>query len=120
MSRKSGKSCKKKKTCGCPCVSYLEVKRVIGVRHEPVLVGALQLETVRDASAGRAVLAVAVEVGQAVDVAQFSEVFVCAVHSTCAQVLHHTCYYIIKMVKNYVQTLHSVPLYIVKNLHQSK
>lgn len=70
--------------------TYLEVKSVIGVRHEPVLVGTLQLETMRDPSVRCADLAIAVEVGQTVAVAQLLKVFVCAVHPTCAQVLHNT------------------------------
>lgn len=44
----------------------------------------------RDPFARCADLAVAVEVGQTVAVAQLLEVFVCAVHPTCAQVLHDT------------------------------
>lgn len=94
MSSISGKSCERKLWLTCPCFSYLKIWSVIGVRHEPVLVGTLQLETMCNASAGRAVLAIAVEVGQAVNVAQFSEVFMCAFHSTSAQVLQNTCYYI--------------------------
>ena len=45
-------------------IFYLEVVRVVGVRHQIAVVGALQLETVGDASVRVAVLAVAVEVGQ--------------------------------------------------------
>lgn len=43
--------------------SDLKVKGVVGVRHQAVLIGALQLEAVRDPGAGGAVLAVTVEVG---------------------------------------------------------
>lgn len=73
-----------------PEVTDLEVKGVVCVRHEPVLIGTLELEAMRDPAVGRAVLAVAVEVGQTVAVAQLFKVFVCAVHPTCAQKLHHT------------------------------
>lgn len=68
---------------------YLEVEGVIGVRHQAVLVGALQLEAVGDPAVGQAVLAVAVEFGQAVAVAELLEVLVCAVHAASTQVLHH-------------------------------
>lgn len=44
----------------------------------------------RDPSVRCADLAIAVEVGQTVTVAQLLEVFVGAVHPTCAQVLHNT------------------------------
>lgn len=70
--------------------TYSEVKSVIGVRHKHILIGTLQLETMRDSPVRCAGFAVAVEVVQTVTVAQFLEVFVCAVHPTCAQVLHNT------------------------------
>ena len=43
-----------------------------------------------DPAVGRAVLAITVEVCQAVDVAQLLEVLVCAVHPTCTKVLNHS------------------------------
>lgn len=73
----------------CRFSTYLEVEGVICVRHQAVLVGALQLEAVGDPAVGQAVLAVAVEFGQAVAVAELLEVLVCAVHATSTQVLHH-------------------------------
>lgn len=69
----------------------LKVIGEVGVRHQDVLIGTLQLEAVCDPGAGGAVLAITVEVGQTVDVSQVSEVLVCAVHATRAQELHHTC-----------------------------
>lgn len=69
--------------------SDLEVKGVVGVRHQPVLIGALQFEAMCDPAVR--CLAVTVEVGEAVAVSKLFEVFVGAVHSTCAQELHHTC-----------------------------
>lgn len=75
----------------CIKLSNLKVKCVVGVRHQAVLIGTLQLEAMRDPGAGCAVLAITVEVGQAVNVHQLFEVLVGAVHTTCAQVLHHTC-----------------------------
>lgn len=68
----------------------LEVEGVVGVRHQAVLVGALQLEAVGDHAIGVAVLAVAVEFGQAVAVPQLLEVLVGAVDSAGAEVLHHS------------------------------
>lgn len=72
-----------------PSVSYLEVVRVVGVRHQVAVVGALQLEAVRDASVRVAVLAVAAEVGQTFVVAQLLEVLVVVGHPSVAQVFHH-------------------------------
>lgn len=69
---------------------HLEVEGVVGVRHQAVLVGALQLEAVGDHAIGVAVLAVAVEFGQTVAVPQLLEVLVGAVDSAGAEVLHHT------------------------------
>lgn len=69
--------------------NYFEVVGVVGVRHQAVLVGALQLEAMGYPAIGRAVLAVAVEFGQAVTVTKLSEVLVGAVHSASTQVLHY-------------------------------
>lgn len=71
--------------------NHLEVKGVVGVRHQAVLVGALQLEAVGDHAIGIAVFAVAVEFGQTVAVSQLLEVLVGAVDSARAEVLHHSC-----------------------------
>lgn len=71
-------------------MSYLEVVGVVGVRHQVAVVGALQLEAVRDASVRAAVLAVAAEVGQTFVVAQLLEVLVVVGHPSVAQVFHHT------------------------------
>lgn len=71
-------------------VGYLEVVGVVGVRHQVAVVGALQLEAVRDASVRVAVLAVAAEVGQTFVVAQLLEVLVVVGHPSVAQVFHHT------------------------------
>lgn len=70
--------------------SYLEVKGVIGVRHQSILISAFQLEAMGNPAVGRAVLAIAVEFGQAVAIAELLEVLVGAVHSSSTQVLHHT------------------------------
>lgn len=70
-------------------MGYLEVKGVVGVRHQAILVSALQLEAVGDPAVGRAVLAVAVEFGQTVAVTQLFKVLVGAVHSASTQVLHY-------------------------------
>lgn len=70
--------------------SYLEVVRVVGVRHQIAVVGALQLEAVCDAPVRVAVLAVAAEVGQTFIVAQLLEVLVVLGHASVAQVFHHT------------------------------
>lgn len=70
--------------------NHLEVEGVVGVRHQAVLVGALQLEAVGDHAVGVAVLAVAVEFGQTVAVPQLLEVLVGAVDAAGAEVLHHT------------------------------
>lgn len=69
---------------------YLEVIRVVGVRHQIAVVGALQLEAVCDAPVRVAVLAVAAEVGQTFVVAQLLEVLVVLGHASVAQVFHHT------------------------------
>lgn len=66
---------------------YLEVVRVVGVRHQDAVVGALQQEAVCDASVG---VAVAAEVGQTFVVAQLLEVLVVLGHASVAQVFHHT------------------------------
>lgn len=66
---------------------YLEVVRVVGVRHQNAVVGALQLEAVCDASIR---VAVAAEVGQTFVVAQLLEVLVVLGHASVAQVFHHT------------------------------
>lgn len=71
------------------CKNYLEVEGVVGVRHQAVVVGALQLEAVGDPAVGRTVLAVAVEFGQAVAITKLLEVLVGAVHSASTQVLHY-------------------------------
>lgn len=73
----------------CSVKNYLEVEGVVGVRHQAVLIGALQLEAVGDPAVGRAVLAVAVEFGQAVTITKLLEVLVSAVHSASTQVLHY-------------------------------
>lgn len=69
--------------------SHLEVEGVVGVRHQAVLIGALQLEAMGDHAIGRAVLAIAVEFGQTVTVTELLEVLVGAVHSTRTEVLHY-------------------------------
>lgn len=69
--------------------NHLEVEGVVGVRHQAVLVGALQLEAMGDPAIGRAVLAVAVEFGQTVAITKLLEVLVGAVHSTRTKVLHY-------------------------------
>lgn len=69
--------------------NHLEVKGVVGVRHQAVLVGGLQLEAVGDPAIGRAVLSIAVEFGQTVAVTKLLEVLVGAVHSTRTKVLHY-------------------------------
>lgn len=73
----------------CRQYNHLEVEGVVGVRHQAVLVGALQLEAVGDPAIGRAVLAIAVEFGQAVAITKLLEVLVGAVHSTRTKVLHY-------------------------------
>lgn len=78
------------KVQGAGTDNYLEVEGVVGVRHQAVLVGALQLEAVGDHAIGVAVFAVAVEFGQTVAVPQLLEVLVGAVDSAGAEVLHHT------------------------------
>ena len=73
-------------------VPHLEVQGVVGVRHQLILIRALQLEAMCDPAVRGPVLAIAVKVGEAVDISELFEVFVCAVHSSCTQVLHHTCF----------------------------
>lgn len=73
----------------CHQHNHLEVEGVVGVRHQAVLVSALQLEAVGDHAVGRTVLAVAVEFGQTVTITKLLEVLVGAVYSTRAKVLHH-------------------------------
>lgn len=73
----------------CAISNHLEVVGVVGVRHQAVLVGALQLEAVGDPAIGRAVLAIAVEFGQAVAITKLFEVLVGAVNSTRTKILHH-------------------------------
>lgn len=73
----------------CHQRTHLEVEGVVGVRHQAVLVGALQLEAVGDHAIGRAVLAIAVEFGQTVAITKLLEVLVGAVHSTRTKVLHY-------------------------------
>lgn len=70
---------------------HLEVEGVVGVRHQAVLVGALQLEAMCDHAVRSAVLAVAVEFGQTVAVSELLEVLVGAVHAAGAEVLHNAC-----------------------------
>lgn len=47
---------------------HLEVKGIIGVRHQPIFIGALQFEAMRDPAIRRPILAIAVEVGETVAV----------------------------------------------------
>lgn len=68
---------------------HLEVEGVVGVRHQAVLISALQLEAMGNPAVGCAVLAIAVEFGQAVAIAKLLEVLVGAVHSASTQVLHY-------------------------------
>lgn len=70
--------------------NHLEVKGVVGVRHQAVLVGALQLEAMGDHAIRSAVLAIAVEFGQTVAISKLLEVLVGAVYSTGTKVLHYT------------------------------
>lgn len=70
--------------------NHLKVEGVVGIRHQAVLIGALQLEAVGDHAIRSAVLAVAVEFGQTVAVSKLLEVLVGAVDSARAEVLHHT------------------------------
>lgn len=68
----------------------LKVKGVVGVRHQAVLIGALQLEAVSNPAIGRAVLAIAIKFGQTVAITKLLEVLVSAVYSTSTKVLHYT------------------------------
>lgn len=78
---------------------YLEVKGVVGVRHQAILISALQFEAVGNPAVGRAILAVAVKFGQAVAITELLEVLVGAVHSARTQVLHYTCKVIGKRIR---------------------
>lgn len=56
--------------------AYFEIKSVIGVRHQVVFVGALELEAVCNSPFGSPVLPVAAEVHQTLVVTQLLEVLV--------------------------------------------
>lgn len=71
--------------------AYFEVKSVIGVRHQVVLVGALELEAVRDPALRGSILPIATEVHETLVVAQLLEVLVVVSYNAIAQVFHHTC-----------------------------
>lgn len=68
----------------------LEIKGIVGVRHQAILVGALQLEAMGDHTIRCAILAIAVEFGQTIAVSKLLEVLVGAVHCTRTKVLHYT------------------------------
>lgn len=84
-------SCHSRARCVPELGAYFEVKGVIGVRHQVVLVGALQLEAVRDPALRGSVLAVAAEVHETLVVAQLLEVLVVVSYYAIAQVFHYTC-----------------------------
>lgn len=69
--------------------NHLKVEGIVCVRHQAVLVGALQLEAMGDHSIRRAVLAIAVEFGQTVAVSKLLKILVGAVNSTGTKVLHY-------------------------------
>lgn len=85
----SGKTCHHLFVYTVVCL-HLEVVGVVGVWHEVLLVGALQLEVVCDATVRFAVFAVAAEVVQTVGVAQLFKVFMILRHAAVAQVFHNT------------------------------